>query len=77
MKLIWITLLTSLLVNCASPSPERKLASVKDQECLLKKHPTKDYYQIYHQGKPLYDHWYEEKYAMKLLGNSIKKGRCQ
>ncbi|MCY4644450.1 MAG: hypothetical protein OXB88_07510 [Bacteriovoracales bacterium] len=65
-----------LLLGCSSKPLERNLASNRGLHCHLKKHPSKDYYQVYYKDRLLFDHWYDEAYAMKLMMRSAKMGKC-
>ena len=77
MKLAWVILMISHLIGCSSRSSGRKLTSMEDPKCHLKRHATKNYYRVYHRNKLLYEHWYEEKYAMQLMKEAMRMGQCR
>lgn len=62
------------LGSCSS-RPLRGLSGASS--CYLKKHPSKDYYQIYSGDKLLFNNWYDEDYAQKLIKTALKRGRCR
>ena len=74
-KLIHISILLVFLAGCSSGSLSRRIASSAGG-CYLKKHPSRDYFQIYHRNELLYEHWYDEEYAVRLMDLALKRGQC-
>ena len=75
--MVGINLFFLFLGACSSSSLRNQENFDEVSSCYLEKHPTQDYYRIYSKGQLLYDNWYDEDYAQKIMASAIKRGRCR
>ena len=76
MTRVYVLFVAIVLGSCSSSSRDRR-ALGEASRCYLKKHSSRDYYQVYYKDRLLFDNWYDEDYAQKLMMQAIKRGSCR